>query len=75
MILNKEISLLLEEFKAENVVSLNVKNKSSVTDTMIIASGESTRHVKSISDNIIKKLKKDKIKPLGIENILNQSGC
>ena len=54
-------------FKAENVVSLNVKNKSSVTDTMIIASGRSTRHVKSISDNIIKKLKKDKIKPLGIE--------
>ena len=54
MILNKEISLLLEEFKAENIVSLDVKNKSSVTDTMIIASGRSTRHVKSISDNIIK---------------------
>ena len=67
MILNKEISLLLEEFKAENIISLDVKNKSSVTDTMIIASGRSTRHVKSISDNIIKKLKKVKIKPLGIE--------
>ena len=65
--MDKEISLLLEEYKAENIISLDVKNKSSVTDTMIIASGRSTRHVKSISDNIIKKLKKVKIKPLGIE--------
>ena len=62
MILDKEISLLLEEYKAENIILLDVKNKSSVTDTMIIASGRSTRHVKSISDNIIKKLKKVKIK-------------
>ena len=67
MILDKKISLLLEEYKAENIISLDVKNKSSVTDIMIIASGRSTRHVKSISDNIIKKLKKVKIKPIGIE--------
>ena len=67
MTLNKEINLLLEEYKAENIISLDVKNKSSVTDIMIIASGRSTRHVKSISDNIIKSLKKIKIKPLGIE--------
>ena len=45
MILNDEISLLLEEYKAENVIKLDVKDKSSVTDTMIIASGRSTRHV------------------------------
>jgi len=67
MILNDEISLLLEEYKAENVIKLDVKDKSSVTDTMIIASGRSTRHVKSIADNIIKKLKKIKVKPHGIE--------
>ena len=67
MILNDEISLLLEEYKAENVIKLDVKDKSSITDTMIIASGRSTRHVKSIADNIIKKLKKIKVKPLGIE--------
>ena len=67
MTLNDEISLLLEEYKAENVIKLDVKDKSSITDTMIIASGRSTRHVKSIADNIIKKLKKIKVKPLGIE--------
>ena len=67
MILNDEINIILEDLKAEDIVSLNVKNKSSVTDTMIIASGRSTRHVKSISDNIIKQLKKTKINPIGIE--------
>ena len=74
MILDKEISTILEDLKAEDIVSLNVKNKSSVTDMMIIASGRSTRHVKSISDNIIKKLKKIKIKPLGIEGY-SKSEC
>ena len=53
MILNDEINIILEDLKAEDIVSLNVKNKSSVTDTMIIASGRSTRHVKSISDNTV----------------------
>ena len=38
MILNDEINIILEDLKAEDIVSLNVKNKSSVTDTMIIAS-------------------------------------
>ena len=42
MILNDEINSILEELKAEDIISLNVKNKSSVTDTMIIASGRST---------------------------------
>tara|TARA_B100000401_G_C52639953_1_gene640210 strand:- start:75 stop:410 length:336 start_codon:yes stop_codon:yes gene_type:complete len=67
MNLVKKINTLLEDLKAENIIALNVKGKSSVTDTMIIASGRSTRHVKSISDNLIKDLKKNKMKPLGIE--------
>ena len=67
MNLVKKINTLLEDLKAENIIALNVKGKSSVTDTMIIASGRSTRHVKSISDNLIKNLKKNKMKPLGIE--------
>ncbi|MBS82787.1 MAG: ribosome silencing factor [Gammaproteobacteria bacterium] len=58
---------VLEDNKAENIVSINVKNKSSITDLMILVSGRSTRHVKSIADNLINKLKKNKIKPIGIE--------
>ena len=73
MILNDEISLLLEEYKAENVIKLDVKDKSSVTDTMIIASGRSTS-AKSIADNIIKKLKKIKLSHLVLRVILNRVG-
>ena len=53
--------------KAENISMIDVKNKSSVTDTMIIVSGRSTRHVKAIADNLVTKLKKNKVKPIGIE--------
>ena len=68
MKLQKEFIVdILEDNKAENIVLINVKNKTSITDIMVIVSGRSIRHVKSIADNLIKTLKKNKIKPLGIE--------
>ena len=60
----------LEDNKAEDIISINVQNKTSVTDYMIIVSGRSSRHVKSIADNLIKILKKNKIKPIGIEGYI-----
>ena len=66
-LLKEFIISALEENKAEDIISINVKNKTSVTDHMIIVSGRSLRHVKSIADNLIKILKKNKIKPIGIE--------
>ena len=60
----------LEDNKAEDIISINVQNKTSVTDYMIIVSGRSSRHVKSIADNLIKTLKKNKIKPIGIEGYI-----
>lgn len=65
--LKKSILNILEDNKAEDISLVDVKNKSSVTDLMFIASGRSTRHVKSIADNLVTKLKKNKIKPLGVE--------
>ncbi len=65
--LKKSIKNILEDNKAESIVMVDVKNKSSVTDIMFIASGRSTRHVKAIADNLVTKLKKNKIKPLGVE--------
>jgi ribosome-associated protein len=65
--LKKSIKNILEDNKAESIVMMDVKNKSSVTDLMFIASGRSTRHVKAIADNLVTKLKKSKIKPLGVE--------
>ena len=68
MKLLKEFNIsALEDNKAEDIISINVQNKTSVTDYMIIVSGRSSRHVKSIADNLIKILKKNKIKPIGIE--------
>jgi len=66
-LLKKSILNILEDNKAENLSMIDVKNKSSVTDTMIIVSGRSTRHVKAIADNLVTKLKKNKVKPIGVE--------
>ena len=56
-LLKESILNILEDNKAENLSIIDVKNKSSVTDTMIIVSGRSTRHVKAIADNLVTKLK------------------
>ena len=47
----------LEDDKAEDVVSIDLIGKSSVTDVMIVASGRSNRHVGAIADHLIRKLK------------------
>tara|TARA_B100000427_G_C15208475_1_gene463596 strand:- start:40 stop:420 length:381 start_codon:yes stop_codon:yes gene_type:complete len=65
--LKKSILNILEDNKAQDISLIDVKNKSSVTDLMFIVSGRSTRHVKAIADNLVTKLKKNKIKPLGVE--------
>jgi ribosome-associated protein len=65
--LKKSIVDILEDNKGENITLIDVKGKSSVTDLMFIVSGRSTRHVKSIADNLVTKLKKNKMKPIGVE--------
>ena len=57
----------VEELKAKDVVEIDVRGKSSVTDFMVIASGTSTRHVKSIADEVVKFAKKLDVMPLGVE--------
>lgn len=47
----------LDDDKAEDVVSIDLEGKSSVTDIMVIASGRSNRHVGAIADHILRKLK------------------
>jgi len=55
------------ELKAKDVVEIDVRGKSSVTDYMVIASGTSSRHVKSIADEVVKFAKKLDVMPLGVE--------
>ena len=64
--LKNSIINILEDNKGEDIALIDVKGKSSVTDLMFIVSGRSTRHVKSIADNLITKLKKNKMKPIGV---------
>lgn len=57
----------LEDMKAKNIVVLDVSSQTDVTDLMIIASGTSTTHVKSIAGNVEADAKKAGIPPLGVE--------
>ena len=57
----------IAELKAKDVVEIDVRGKSSVTDYMVIASGTSSRHVKSIADEVVRFAKKLGVMPLGVE--------
>jgi len=60
----------VEELKAKDVVEIDVRGKSSVTDFMVIASGTSSRHVKSIADEVVRFAKRLDVMPLGVEGEL-----
>ena len=52
------IEKILDSNKAQNISSINLKNKSYIADYMIIASGTSSRHLQSLSEILIAELKK-----------------
>ena len=58
---------ILEDLKGKDITVLDVKDRTSVTDYMIIASGTSSRHIKSLADNLILEIKKAGERPLGEE--------
>ena len=47
----------LDTNKAEDIVTIDLKDKSSMADFMIIASGTSSRHIQSLSEQVLEKLK------------------
>lgn len=57
----------LEDFKATDILVIDVSGKNPLTERMIIASGSSTRHVKSMADNLVVKAKTAGNPPLGVE--------
>jgi ribosome-associated protein len=65
--LKKLVIDALEDLKAEDITVLDVKGKTTVTDWIIIASGSSSRHVKSIANNVVAEAKKADRPPLGVE--------
>ena len=57
----------LDDLKAKDVYTIDVRGKSNVTDVMVIASGTSARHVRSLAENVVEKAKHSGLKPLGME--------
>ncbi len=57
----------LEDLKGRDIINIDVSDKSSVTDTLIICSGNSKRHVISIAENLVVEAKKADAAPLSIE--------
>ena len=53
--------------KAQDIVTIDLKHKSSMADYMIIASGTSSRHIQSLSEQVLEKLKDNGIKNSKIE--------
>lgn len=71
-ILAKKIANLSLEKKASDILILDLRSLTSITDFFVICSGDSNTQVKAISDHIFEELKKDKIHPWHIEGYTNQ---
>jgi ribosome-associated protein len=65
--LEKTVINSLEELKAVDIKILDVRQLTSITDMMIIASGTSNRQVRSLTGKVIEEVKKINVLPLGTE--------
>ena len=65
--LEKQVLAALEDMKAVNVKLLDVRGQTDITDAMIVASGNSDRHVRAIADRVIEKARESGRRPLGVE--------
>ena len=61
--IKRNIEKILDRNKAQNIITINLKNKSYIADYMIIASGTSSRHLQALSEILVIELKK-----IGLEN-------
>jgi ribosome-associated protein len=63
----KSVVAALEDMKALNVKVLDVRKVTDVSDCMVVASGNSDRHVRSIADRVVEYAKAGGFRPLGVE--------
>jgi ribosome-associated protein len=61
----------LDEDQAEDIISIDLANKSSIADFMIIASGRNARHVAAVADHIVTKLKEEGQSGIKVEGLTN----
>ena len=65
--LKKIVINTLDLNKAQDIITIDLKDKSSMADYMIIASGTSSRHIQSLSEQVLEKLKKNGVPDSKIE--------
>ena len=56
--IKQNIEKILDDNKAQNIITIDLKNKSYIADYMIIASGTSSRHLQALSEILVTELKK-----------------
>ena len=56
--IKKNIEKILDDNKAKNITTIDLKNKAFIADYMIVASGTSSRHLQALSENLVIELKK-----------------
>ncbi|MDD9341405.1 MAG: ribosome silencing factor [Providencia heimbachae] len=65
--LQKFIIDQLDDAKAEDIITIDVQGKSSITDQLIICTGTSSRHLISVADRLVDACRKNGLMPLGVE--------
>ena len=59
----------LEDDKAEDILAIDIRGKSSLADMLIVASGRSARHVAALADHVLRKLKDAGVKDVRVEGL------
>jgi len=67
--LSQVVGKALDDLKADAISVLDVRHLTTVTDTMIVASGRSDRHVRSIGSAIVEQCKRAGFRPIGVEGV------
>ena len=57
----------LDDLKGESISCFEVGHLTSITEVMILVTGRSSTHIKSLADNVVRKVKESEIKVVGIE--------
>lgn len=63
----KLVTDALDDVKAKDVITIDVRGKIDITDFMVVASGTSDRHIQALADNVIEKVKQSGATIMGME--------
>jgi ribosome-associated protein len=61
------VTAALDDLKGQEIALLDVRHLTNVTDTMVVVSGRSDRHVRALADSVVEKCKQAGFRPIGVE--------